>query len=368
MDDVTGDFIEFSCITVQQPIGTYYIGSINSDDLVAISYADIRRPEGRDIERYIGTQRDLSEGRVAELRQYVSTVDACFPTSVILAVDAEFAEFDEGRGLLKLVRKENVAKIIDGQHRIAGLQGRQNGAPFQINVTVFIDMDIEDQAMVFATINLKQTKVTKSLAYDLYEYAQSRSPQKTCHNVAKLVNSKEDSPFYKRIKILGKARGIGPELISQATFVDRLLKLMSRDPMADRDAIKRGKSIESVLGRRADGLIFRGHFIEERDAEIAKIVWNYYLAVSRRWPERWDNLDRGNVLPRTTGFAAFMRLLPEIWPEASSAESIPSAGTFESILARSTLESEEFTSDNFKPGSSGEAALLQRLRADILNR
>ena len=147
------DIIEFPCISVEQPIGTFYIGAIDSQDLVAISYADIRRPEGRDIEQYIGTQRDLSEGRVAELRQYVTTVDACFPTSVILAVESEYVEFDDKTNSLRIMRKDNVAKIIDGQHRIAGLKDAELLDPFHLNVTIFVDMDIEDQAMVFATIN-----------------------------------------------------------------------------------------------------------------------------------------------------------------------------------------------------------------------
>lgn len=361
------DYIEFPCITVEQPIGQFYIGSINSSDLVDISFADIRRPEGREIERYIGTQRDLSDGRVSELKKYVATVDACFPTSIILAIESEFIEFDEQTNTLQISRKESVAKIIDGQHRIAGLKDRISDQPFQINVTIFVDMDIEDQAMVFATINLKQTKVTKSLAYDLYEYAQTRSPQKTCHNIAKLLNSREESPFFTRIKILGKARGIGPELISQATFVDRLMKMISRDPIADKDRIKRGKNIEDIQGRRAENLIFRDLFDSEKDAEIAKIIWNYFDAIAIRWPERWNNLERGNILPRTTGFAAFMRLLPEIWPQIPSVDSIPTINIFGEFLNRSRIEEQEFTSDLFKPGSSGESELLNRLKVDILN-
>src|SRR6266581_5535687 len=207
--------IRFPAILVTQPIGSFYVGAIDSQDLVAVSYAEIRRPEGRDLERYIGTQRDLSPGRVAELKQYVTTIDACFPTSIILAVSSDHASFDEKRGVLTIDRDENVAKIIDGQHRIAGLEDYK-GERFEVNVTIFVDMELEDQAMVFATINLKQTKASKSLAYDLYEYAEARSPQKTCHNIAKLMNFKADSPFKGRIKILGKATGTGAETLTQA--------------------------------------------------------------------------------------------------------------------------------------------------------
>ena len=117
-------------------------------------------------------------------------------------------------------------------------------------------MDIQDQAMVFATINLKQTKVNKSLAYDLYEFTTSRSPQKTCHDIARFLNYKEDSPFRKKIKMLGVATGAS-ETLTQATFVDRLLRLISRDPMGDRDRIKRHKSLERAIGPAASRQIFR---------------------------------------------------------------------------------------------------------------
>jgi DGQHR domain-containing protein len=155
--------ISIPCIKVNQPIGEFFISAIGARDLVAISFADVRRPDGREIEQHIGTQRDLSEGRVAEIKKYVTTVDACFPTSIILSIDSNHASFDERNARLTIDREENVAKIIDGQHRIAGLENYA-GDDFEVNVTVFIDMDIEDQAMVFATINLKQTKVSKSLA------------------------------------------------------------------------------------------------------------------------------------------------------------------------------------------------------------
>src|SRR3990172_11980030 len=101
--------IVFPCLQVKQPIGTFYVGVIDALDLISISYADIRRPEVRDIEQYIGTQRDLSEGRVAEIKQYVTTVDACFPTSIIIAVAGDKIDFDETAKTLSIERNEMVA-------------------------------------------------------------------------------------------------------------------------------------------------------------------------------------------------------------------------------------------------------------------
>lgn len=352
--------ISVPCLEVEQPIGRFYIGVMEASDLFAISYADVRRPEGRDIERYIGTQRDLSEGRVAELKKYVTTVDACFPTSIILAIESDDVVYSEGDQRLLITKRANAAKIIDGQHRIAGLEN-YNGVPFHVNVTVFIDMELEDQAMVFATINLKQTKVTKSLAYDLYEYATRRSPQKTCHNIAKLLNFRTGSPLRERIKILGKATGQGIELITQATVVDRLLRLVSKEPMLDKDRLKRGLTLERSEARGSKSLIFRDQFIDQKDAEIAKCVWNLFEAAAARWPKAWNNFDPGQILPRTTGFAALMRLLPIIWEKYDLYGQVPSRNVFEKYFALVPLGDANFTSEIYKPGSSGEAQLVSSM-------
>src|SRR6202023_2453792 len=102
---------------------------------------------------------------------------------------------------LEIRRDERVAKVLDGQHRIEGLRALlSENRPFELVITIFVDADIEEQALIFATINKTQTKVSKSLVYDLFELAKSRSPQKTCHNIAMLLNQQEGSPFKDRIK------------------------------------------------------------------------------------------------------------------------------------------------------------------------
>src|SRR3989304_3313538 len=116
------EYIEVKCFEVTQPIGTFYIGVINWKDLLQIAYADIRKlANERTLDNYLGIQRELSPKRVEELKQYVNNVDATFPTSVILAVESNHAEFDSKRNVLKILADQGVAKIIDGQHRIKGL-------------------------------------------------------------------------------------------------------------------------------------------------------------------------------------------------------------------------------------------------------
>lgn len=355
------NWLSFPSIEVKQPIGTFYICVINSRDLVKIAYSDVRRLKKRDVERYLGIERPLSQSRVEELKAYVNSIDATFPSSIIVAVESDNAKYDESKKRISIRNDFNVAKIIDGQHRIAGLEDYTR-EDFQLIITMFIDMELEDQAMVFATINLKQTKVSKSLAYDLYEYTKNRSPQKTCHNIVRLLNREEKSPFRKRIKILGVATGAPEESITQATFVERLLKYITRDARADRDLIKKGKTIGVVAQDERKELIFRNLFKQEKDAYIAKNIWNYFDAVKAKWPVAWTEVRRGNILNRTTGFGALMRYLKDIYLFYNNMDQVLSIGEYLERLKPINLNDGDFTSETFKPGTSGETELYRQLR------
>lgn len=354
-------YIFFGCTKLTQPIGVCYVGVINARDLLRIAYADVRRIEARDVEKYLGIERPLSETRLKELRQYVGTIDATFPTSIILAVSSADAFYDEKTGRMGIRDDKKVAHIIDGQHRIASLDGYE-GKKFQLNVTLFIEMELEDQAMVFATINLKQTKVSKSLVYDLYEFAKSRSPQKTCHNIARLLNKTENSPFKDKVKILGVATGKPQETLTQARFVENLIQLITNDAMRDRDLIKRGKKLEKAREADLARLVFRNLFIEEKDAIIARIIWNYFMAVEERWPRAWSEAKQGNILNRSNGFSALMRFLQYVYSKTYKPDDVPSVKQFGSVFKRIDIKEDEFNPDNYKPGTSGEKKLFEDLK------
>ena len=355
-----GTHIKFKCIRVTQPIGTFYVGSISHKALQSICYADIRRLEDRQMDKYLGIQRPLKKNRVAELQKYVNLVDATFPTSIILALSSEHAEYDSAQQLMRVVKKPSVAKIIDGQHRIAGL-AEFKGSEFQVNVTVFVDMDIEDQAIVFSTINIKHVKVSKSLMYDLFEFAKTRSPQKTCHTIARLLNKKEDSPFRGKIKVLGTAES-PEETLTQATFVDRLKRDITRDDMTDRDMLRRGKQPPLVSGKDAEVLFFRNHFLRDEDAIIVKNLISFFGAVRDKWPSSWDRVQRGNILNRSTGYAALMRVLRPAYHNCVSTDSVVvPKERFVDVFDRVKLRDSDFSPETYVPGSAGEAQLTRDL-------
>jgi DGQHR domain-containing protein len=362
----------FPCIKITQPIGTFYIGSIPAMDLCEVTWVDVRRIEGeRGFETYLGIQRPLSPRRVKEIEGYVNSPDACFPTAVILDVPGNCVTFDETRGTMTLSSYEDpedpennieyrqIAKVIDGQHRIEGLRNFGNDK-FEINVSIFVDMDISDQAYLFSTVNLAQTKVNRSLVYDLYELAKTRSPQKSCHEMAVALDKHEDSPFYQRIKRLGVAtEGRFIETITQATFVQAMLKYISTDPMADRNLYLLKKRPPLAHKDELTKLIFRNMFINEKDLEITDVVWNYFDAVRKRWPKAWK--EKEFMLGKTNGFRGLMRFLPSAYLSLGNPGNVPKAEEFYALLKEIDLNENDFTTEVFKPGTSGESLLYKTL-------
>lgn len=359
--------ITFRCYKVQQPVGEFYVGIIDHKDLLFISYADIRRlstgSELREVEIYTGIQRPLSRNRVKEIGDYVNLIDASFPTSIILHVEQEDAEYNESEETMTLPYKNSIAKILDGQHRIAGLEHFENdGRKFELNVTIFVGMELEDQAILFATINKAQTKVNKSLVADLFEFAKSRSPQKTAHNIIRALHQKPGSPFEKKIKILGNANDKEKETITQATFADCLIRYISKEPMKDRDIYKREKTPPKYTDKDLKARPFRNLFIEEEDSKIAKIIWNYFSAVRSKWPDAWNNVEPEMILNRSTGFISLMKFLIDCYVSFNRIGEIITEEEFSEIFQRIDIQSGEFNREKYIPGSGGQSQLYKDLK------
>jgi len=392
----SNDTLDLSVVAVNQPIGTFFVASISARDLVRISYVDVRRlvKEEREIETYLGIQRPLNRTRVKEIRKYLMGRDATFPTAVILAIDERCAEFQPVKradsGQLRLsghvakkgdededIPFERIAAVIDGQHRIAAFMNDEyeyeypgGERTFDVNVAIIVGADISEQANIFATVNLAQTKVNKSLVYDLTELAETRSPQKTCHNVAVALDTEPSSPFYARIKRLGVATpGRTYEPLTQAGFVESLLRFVSRDAVGDRQALLDGDELDVATANELEHVPFRNMFIEGRDLEIAEIIYNFFVAVRKKWPKSWDApKESRNLLPRMNAFRALMRFLRQnVYPELVEGDygRIPTAKQFQKYFDPIEVKDEDFRSQVFSPGSSGESTFLKMLRREI---
>lgn len=371
---------QVSALRIQQPIGDIFLASIDYQLLQKITYFDVRRVlrDQRDVEAYLGIQRPLNEARIRDLETYVNFIDATFPTAVILAIDeSECVSYDERAHTLSLsntrrgnekpdIAFSNLCRVIDGQHRIAGLRTYNGTKPFEVMTAIFVGIDISDQAYIFATVNLEQTKVRKSLAFDLFELARTRSPIKTCHNIAVALDRVKESPLHERIKRLGTATpGREKETITQSTFVDALVRYISPEPKVDRDRLLRGQTLELADSDTLRRYCLRNLFIRNEDVQIGRIVQNYFEGVRLVWPNAWDDFSQGAMLNKTNGFRALMSIFGRVYTHVASPGQVVPATRFSDVFRRSTLREQDFNTERFKPGTSGEAKLRNELLEQI---
>lgn len=289
-------------IEINQPIGSFYVGKINSRDLVDISKV-VRRKNN------IGTQRELQEIRVKEIAKYCEDPDATFPTPVVLAIKSDqIFELKESSidGIFEMAYNNElkIAEILDGQHRVEGIKATKEFET-EMMIAVMFDLTEEEKAYVFSTINSNQKKVDKSHIYDLFGVNEERSPYKTCHEIARIMNSSENSPFYNRLKMLGKKNG-QMEFLSQGTFVTYLLKMITNNPQKDMIDIKNGKKI-----KEDSKFIFRDFFANDKDNIILKILLNYFSAVAEVYSKEWNSGEY--ILIKTTGYGALIKALPLLY-------------------------------------------------------
>jgi DGQHR domain-containing protein len=372
--------VDIPFIEVNQPIGRFYVASMKCRDILEIARFDIRRierDETNDIDNYFGIQRKPSPNRLKEISEYVNFVDATFPNNIVIAIKSLESEVSDEKirnikvenGKLSIRRNEMIAQIIDGQHRLLGLQKAIDDNPlfsdnlkddFELPITIYVDMDIENQSMVFATINKAQTKVNKSLVYDLYDLANTRSPYRTAHNIVRVLNENSKSPLKNKIKMLGVADDNSNETIAQATIVECIVKYISKNALKDRDDLKRKIGLEIGNDKK---LFFRNWFIQESDLLIARTLLNYFLSIQNKWETAWNS---NSILVKSTGIIAFMNLLSDLINDKQFTDTALPKELFDDLFLNVHINDEDFNNNNYPSGGIGQSKLRKELLEQII--
>jgi hypothetical protein len=82
---------------------------LDAYDLLEICKFDFRRiDESGGFKEFLGFQRKLDLKRVREIEQYIQTVDAVFPTAIVISVDDRCATFEKG---ILAIQRSDSAKV-----------------------------------------------------------------------------------------------------------------------------------------------------------------------------------------------------------------------------------------------------------------
>lgn len=345
-------------IKIEQPIGIFYISALKAEIVCRITTVE-KREYDHDNAIGKGVQRAISGKRVNEIAKYTNDPDATFPTPIIISINDiesnilsdDFFEFNED---------SIVGEIIDGQHRVEGLKKSSTLSEFTLPVILMFNLREEEKAYVFSIINSKQTQVTKSLIYDLFSLSESRSPQKTCHELARLINSDENSPFYRRLKMLG-AKDNPDASLSQGSFIKYLMPLISKKPDEDYVNIKLNKKLIDD-----EAIPLRFYFINNEDEIIYKIILNAFGALKDTFPTEWSKPDEF-ILSKTTGYGAVIGALKVLISEGRSNKDLTYdyfKNVFTNFSERLKNKGYKLTSEFYKSNEQEQ----NRLTRDILNR
>ncbi|SKB62661.1 DGQHR domain-containing protein [Parapedobacter luteus] len=348
-------------------------------------------------------QRKVSTQRANDIKNYIlSDQEATFPNSIILSLPSalmlEEIE-DEGPPIIyineekiNLDDKENPVyiQIIDGQHRFAGMKAAVEELSklgvtdllnkllkFEFVVSIFIDAELDFQAMLFSTINRTPVKVPYDIVYDLFGLVEKDSPQKTALAICLELNSiKKDnngklSPFAGRIKLLGKKDKGASSYISQQIFIKTIITLIC--PSIRASEIERFKKRTDFVVGGTFKTIFRQFYAENRDNHIYKTLENFFVAVEETFVDQQGNSfwrigeTPDNPLQRTIGFLALIDVLIELFHIGVSEKKL-SVDFFKSKLSKAQKISllNENNETVYPYSSKGKSLLAEDLLSLIL--
>lgn len=321
-------------IRVQQPLGEFYVVALDALTLRTVTFLDPTRINRVDRKTFwyslLGAQRLSSPRRAKQIAKYINTYESAFPNSIILAANyIDYGELKEdetnrwrvesvnGAGFQLVVpTSEKMASVIDGQHRLLGFDYcKPERKSMELLCSVYMDLPHAYQAYLFATININQRKVDKSLAYDQFGYnldeerRDSWAPDKLAVYFGRKLNLDTESPFYGSIKVAPmNAESLFPEgspsvwQISMACVVEGIAKLISQNPKKDRDLLHEKQPAQrsrSVLA--PDNSPYRHLYLANDDDTLYQQIVTYFkVAQSKLWVQATER----SYIRKTVGIQA----------------------------------------------------------------
>ena len=127
----------FNYIEVQQPIGTFYLCSIPAPFLLSVVKSTSRNEDSNAV------QREKSPGRIKDIGAYCSDPDAVFPTPIVISVNSKDVILDEEKRVVVIPEDRGIiGNVIDGQHRLWGIERSEHPEDFYLPVVLMFDLTV----------------------------------------------------------------------------------------------------------------------------------------------------------------------------------------------------------------------------------
>ncbi|MEP5765549.1 MAG: DGQHR domain-containing protein [Halieaceae bacterium] len=297
MTTVTRNYLEVSQINRKFTLTALPAGMVADNTYVAVRGVDSEPG---------AVQRILTSRRISSVAEFVLR-GGDFPGAIILNWQERL---NKKNHKLRITTQQDLAQIIDGQHRVAGLKEAIKQNPelkkLDIPVVIYEQLSTQECADIFLSINTEQKPVARSLVFDLYGVSSDLTSDPAivrARDIAEYLNEVSESPYHSSIKFPGEKRRKGGVALSSAVT-----------------AIK-----ELVMSK--------GSFDQVGVTELEvqkKCLMNFFTALSEIYGEEWQS--RTNAFQYAAGFTAACQFLQlKIIPYCSSKSS------FEAKVIRNAL-------------------------------
>lgn len=364
-------------IEVTQPLGTFLIAKVKASELLAISFRN-ERIFNEDLSRYVGIQRKLKDSKIQSIKKFVTTRDATFPNTIIGTLkDSELYKYDKDKKELAIEIRddanEKAFQVIDGQHRLWAFEDEDVADKFDLIVTFFLGLDIDDQAYIFSIINMTQSRLDPSLAMDLAELSKITTPENFVHSITKSFNNKADSPWHEAIKMIGsKDLSSANGIISQYTFNQGILNYIYdiKETFNIRNILLDNKNDRKNLKNikmDSEKYIFWKYYVNSEELELYEILTAYFNALRDTFNTEW--LKTEYILCKTTGYFAIMALFGDIYKkiiDENKQKYLKDKEWYKELFANNSEENIKFLNEHYPAGKSGAKSLHQELKRRYL--
>lgn len=329
-------FLRIPAIRVEQNLGVFYAVAIEAETLLDVTYsirAELLQDKAvsygifSEISQVFGGQREASNSRLEQIRNYTEEVDSSFPNSIILGANFNPSgvlekneeikwrvEEENGCYFLVIPKRVPLASIIDGQHRVYGFKDSKNKNT-KLLCSIYLDLPLPYHADIFTKINMNQKRVDKNLAYSLFSFGETEgdiggwSPETLSVYLARILQEKNGSPLFNKMK-LGVENSINETSISMASIIDGILSLISSNPEKDRSYLHKLKLKERdrKLLPEMNSAPLRDLYLSKEDKTLLRIIENFFLAVEE---VLWID-DMASKFQKTLGIHALFDVLKAI--------------------------------------------------------
>lgn len=276
--------VEAPAVEAKQGSRRFILTKLPASVVTAISYAATR---GQSSEEG-AVQRVLNPGRINSVKAF-TLQGGDYPNAIVLNWVSTSNKLTFADSSVSFNIASRSAQIIDGQHRIAGIQAAieevKSIGKMELPVVIYRNLTTQQCADIFLSINTEQKPVPRSLVFDLYGVSSENIADHAAvraRDIAMSLNE-EKSPYAGEIKLPGApTRRGGIPLSSAVTGIKPLVE--------DNGAFEQIGVAELELQKR--------------------LIINWFIALKNIYGEAWD--EKGNVFLYAAGFGAaaeFFRLV-----------------------------------------------------------